>query len=82
MIKPTIGSIVKLYAKDITAGMKMVEAGQIVTILDVEIDFCEEFAVSYVYRDNAGKDWAGYGRLDTVKRIEYVTGINLVNLID
>ena len=82
MNKPVIGSIVKLFAYDLKAGMKMIEDGEKVTILEVEIDICEEYAVSYTYRDSVGKDWAGYGRLNTIKRVEYVPGINLIDIID
>lgn len=82
MINPVVGSIVKLFARDLKAGMKMIENGETVEILEVEIDICEENAVSYIYRDSAGKDWAEYGRIDSVKSIEYARGINLVNIIE
>jgi|AGFS01.1.fsa_nt_gi hypothetical protein len=82
MIKPVIGSIVKLFARDLKAGMKMIEDGETVEILEVEIDICEENAVSYIYRDPAGKDWAGYGRIDSVKSVEYAAGINLIDIIE
>lgn len=81
MIKPVIGSIVKLFAYDLKAGMTMIENGETVKILEVEIDPCEEYPVSYVYEDAAGKAWAGYGRLDSIKRVEYATGINLIDII-
>lgn len=81
MLKPTAGSIVKLFAYDLKPGMKMIEDGQTVTILEVEIDTCEEYAVSYIYRDSKGEDWAGYGRINSIKRVEYTPGINLIDII-
>lgn len=82
MIKPVIGSIVKIAAVNLKAGMVMIENDQAVTLFNVEIDYCEENAVSYDYKDAAGALWSGYARIDSVRRIQYAAGVNLVNLID
>lgn len=82
MIKPVIGSIVKIAAYNLREGMKMIHDGETVTILDVEIEITEENAVSFVYLDQAGKDWAGYCKIAEPKRIEYTAGINLIDIID
>lgn len=82
MIKPAIGSIIKIAAYNLRKGMKMIHDGETVTILDVEIEITEENAVSFVYLDQAGKDWAGYCTIAEPKRIEYTAGINLIDIID
>lgn len=80
MIKPVIGSIVKIAAFNLKAGMTLVEDDQDVTLFNVEIDCCEENAVSYDYKDAAGALWSGYARIDSVKRIKYAAGVNLVDI--
>lgn len=54
MIKPVIGSIVKIAAFNLKAGMTLVEDDQDVTLFNVEIDYSEENAVSYDYKDATG----------------------------
>ncbi|WNL63328.1 hypothetical protein [Citrobacter phage Tr1] len=81
MLKPVIGQMVKVKAADLKVGMKISHDDQIVTLAEVEIDYCEEYAVSYIYEDVNGKLWSGYDRIDTVKSVKYAPGQNLVNIL-
>lgn len=81
MIKPVAGSLVKISAAKLTAGMEIRENDEIVTLLQVDIDLCEEQAVSYIFRDAAGKEWCGYGALSATRLVKYSPGLNLVDIL-
>lgn len=81
MLKPLVGQIVEVKAVDLKVGMEMLNDGEIVKLLEVEIDVCEEYAVSYIYQDAKGKAWSGYDRIDTVRRVKYAPGQNLVSIL-
>ena len=81
MLKPVTGQMVEIKSADLKVGMEMLNDGEIVKVLEVEIDFCEEYAVSYIYQDAKGKAWGGYDRIDTVKRVKYAPGQNLVSIL-
>lgn len=81
MLKPVIGAMVKVKAVDLKVGMEIANDGEIVRIVDVEIDICEEYAVSYLYQDESGKIWSGYDRMTSIKTVKYALGQNLVNIL-
>lgn len=81
MLKPVIGSMVKVKAVDLKVGMEISNDGEIVRIVDVEIDICEDYAVAYLYQDESGKIWSGYDRMTSIKTVKYALGQNLVNIL-
>lgn len=81
MLKPVTGQMVEIKSADLKVGMEMLNDGEIVKVLEVEIDFCEENAVSYIYQDSKGELWSGYAGIDAVKRVKYAPGQNLVSML-
>lgn len=81
MIMPNTDQIVKILACHLNVNMVIVRDEKRLTVIGVELDITEEYAVSVDYKDGTGEMWSTYYRADQVVSIEYKKGQNVINIL-
>lgn len=81
MLQLTEGQKVQIELHNLKAGMTLIENDEPVTILEVDIDVCEEYAVSYIFKDSRGETWCGYGRMTSIRTVIYQKGQNVIAIL-